>query len=340
VRRIVFDIETEPFTKAFRKAKSVATKIKHAPKLRLACAYIEDTGEYRYFVPETAAKLVALLQRAKEIVSFNGQGFDIPVLQRHYKLKGPVPKKRIHTDLHLIMSDVAQHRISLDRAALLNLNEKKHTDGREMGELNLEELKVACRSDVWQTYRLFKLFETGKLKIPAKQYWDDKYSKIYRQSKFDRKMVKVGMIEQLFDRVLHDKCPGCGFVKDIDFLPSDTWIMVNGRPTRQTGRAFCLDCRTSKFVLVPKISRSKREEIHYDKCPGCGAFKALQEFSFSDMKITFDGRPAGFVKTRPFVLRDVLHLERSFLLCRSCAKKIVLVPTRGANYSDDPAGST
>lgn len=334
MKRIVFDIETEPFSRAFRKAKSTATRIKHAPKLRLACAYIEDTGEYRYFVPETAAKLVALLQRAKEIVSFNGKGFDIPVLQRHHKLKGPVPKKGIHTDLHIIMSDVAQHRISLDRATQLNLNEKKHTNGREMSELDLEELKVACRSDVWQTYRLFKLFETGKLEIPAKQYWDDKYSKIYRQLEFDRKMMEYGMIGAFFDRVLHDKCPGCGLVKDIDFLPSNTWIMINGRPTRQTGRAFCLDCRTNKFVLVPKISRPRPEDIRYDKCPGCGAFKSIQKYSFSDMKIMFDSMPASFIKTRPFVSRDVLHLQRSFLLCRSCVKKIVLVPTRGASYSD------
>jgi hypothetical protein len=73
-----------------------------------------------------------------------------------------------HIDLCEIMSIRAGFRVSLNDAAKLNLDEKKHIDGRKMNLLDLNETKLACRSDVCQTYRLFRRYINGTLQIPAK----------------------------------------------------------------------------------------------------------------------------------------------------------------------------
>lgn len=162
IRRVVFDIETKPFSEAFRNADNDRERRKLAPKMRVACAYDEYNDRYTYYTEENASKLIALLENSDEVISFNGLGFDVLVLQKYYGLKGKVPIKGLHIDLYQEFK-VHGWGISLDKAARLNLNEKKHTAGREMEKLDLKELKVACRSDVEQTYKLYKLYEKGDL---------------------------------------------------------------------------------------------------------------------------------------------------------------------------------
>lgn len=170
MKRIVFDIETEPFTEAFKKAESVRLRIKHAPRMRVACVFDESSSAYLYFGPQEAPALIRLLQSADEIVSFNGKHFDVLVLRRHFGLKGRVPRKGMHIDLCEEMSARAAFRVSLDAAVRLNLSERKHTDGRKMDALTIDELKVACRSDVCHTYRLFQRQVDGKLRVPERTW--------------------------------------------------------------------------------------------------------------------------------------------------------------------------
>jgi hypothetical protein len=232
MKRVVFDIETEPFTEDFRNAESRAEKRKHAPKLRLACVFIQTTRKYRYFVPDTAPELIALLQGAKEVVSFNGKDFDVLVLQRHYKLKGSIPKKGTHVDLHKIVSKQAGFRVSLNQMAKLNLGEKKHTDGRKMNLLTLNELKIACRSDVSQTYRLWKLYEAEKLRVPYKRYQPSSSSSFQEMGPGDH---------------MPDQCPNCGAVQSLEFLPWETEDMSDGQLADYEagfyGSAFCRHCK-------------------------------------------------------------------------------------------------
>ncbi|MGA9061549.1 MAG: ribonuclease H-like domain-containing protein [Terracidiphilus sp.] len=168
MKRIVFDIETEPFSEEFKDATTAKARTKHAPKMRVTCIFDESRQEYRYFTPRNAAKLIKLLQSAGEIVSFNGKCFDLLVLRRHYGLIGRVPRRGKHIDLHEIMSEKAGFKVSLDKAVRLNFGERKHTDGRKMEALTLAELKVACRSDVSQTHRLFHRFLAGGLQFPSR----------------------------------------------------------------------------------------------------------------------------------------------------------------------------
>jgi hypothetical protein len=58
---VCFDIETEPFSEGFRTAKTPQSKQKFAPKMRVACAYIESINDYSFFTQDNAAELLVLI---------------------------------------------------------------------------------------------------------------------------------------------------------------------------------------------------------------------------------------------------------------------------------------
>lgn len=180
VKQIVFDIETEPFTSNFQKAMTMRTKRKHAPQMRVACAFDVYRKEYTFYTPRQSPALVRLLLTADEIISFNGKNFDLVVLERHCGLTGRVPRKGKHIDLCEKISERAGFRVSLDLAVRLNFGERKNTCGREMATKSLKNVKVACQSDVSQTHRLYERHVNGTLVIPWKDEnrWNggDEYS--------------------------------------------------------------------------------------------------------------------------------------------------------------------
>lgn len=215
MKRLVFDIETEPFTQSFLDAPTESARIKHAPKMRIACIYNELKDEYRYYTPDNADGLIEELINAGEVISFNGKGFDLLVLRKHYGLKGRVPKKGTHSDIHLIMTDVAGFRVSLDKAVRINFEEKKHTDGRAMEALTLDELKIACKSDVSQTYRLWQAHVNGNLRVPlqTRRQWRDRSD--YGDVGPGHHMPK--------------ECPNCHDVGSLEFVEWETDDMSEGQ---------------------------------------------------------------------------------------------------------------
>jgi hypothetical protein len=161
---LCFDVETESFTESFRNAYTSGARTLLAPKMRIACAF--DGRTWYYFLPSEAAGLIALASNADELITFNGLAFDELVLRRHHGLLGRFPIKGKHADLCEEIRVRHGLAVSLDRLARLNLGEKKHTAGRSMSDLDIDALKLACRSDVWQTYRLWELWRSDKLQIP------------------------------------------------------------------------------------------------------------------------------------------------------------------------------
>ena len=164
--RVCFDIETEPFSKDFQNAFGTGEKVKYAPLMRVACVYSEINRKYRFFTPDDAADLLEVLRSADEVISFNGKDFDMLVLRRHHGLKGKLPAKGNHIDIHRELTKRAGFLVSLDLASKINLGEGKHTHGRKMNDLDISALRGACQSDVRQTFRLWKLYDKGKLKAP------------------------------------------------------------------------------------------------------------------------------------------------------------------------------
>jgi hypothetical protein len=226
-KRVAFDIETDPFSLEFNSAKTPSARVKHAPKMRVACVFDESNKSYKFYTPEDAALLIEEIQSADELISFNGKGFDILVLRKHYGLKGKVPLKGRHIDIHSIMTDEAGFRVSLDKAVSLNFHERKHTSGREMNVLNLDDLKIACQSDVSQTYRLWLKAINGQLKIP--------------QRRRNNSIKDIGPGHHM-----PKECPNCHDVGSLVFFEWDTSDMTDGQFSDYMagayGSAICETC--------------------------------------------------------------------------------------------------
>lgn len=227
VNRICFDLETELFSEQFKNAKSERERIKHAPKMRLGCAYLQTARRYQFFTPGQVNDLIKLLSAADEIVSFNGDNFDFFVLRRHYGLDPRVFRKAKHIDMHKVLSTRAGFRVSLNRAAQLNFNESKIVKGRDMAILQGNALKSACKQDVRLTFKLWRSYSNGELEIP----------KLRRQrGGFDEgPMPGEQMPEQ---------CPECGF--PLVLVEEDESEMTEGQQAVYeagiSGVAYCDNC--------------------------------------------------------------------------------------------------
>lgn len=235
-KRLVFDIETDQFSEHFRTAKTPEARRKHAPKLRIACVFDEADNAYRFYTSDDGDGLVEDLLAADELISFNGKGFDLFVLQRHCGLnaKQSVPKKGMHVDMHEIITKEAGFRVSLHKAVQVNFGERKHTDGRAMDALSLEQLKEACHSDVLQTYRLYKAHIAGKLLIHPKE---------------PRRWYVGPSGDDYGGPGMHipETCPICHDVGSVEFVPADTEDMTEGQLAEYLagtwGYLFCSTCQ-------------------------------------------------------------------------------------------------
>ncbi|MGO9545729.1 MAG: hypothetical protein ACLPPF_13165 [Rhodomicrobium sp.] len=176
---------------------------------------------------------MALLLAADEVITLNGKGFDELVLRRHHKLgAGALAAKGKHTDLFAVIFEQQDSMLSLHRLAELNLGEKKHTKGREMVNLELDSLKEACRSDVWQTYRLWELWRAGRLKIPEQR------TRAERDDPFD-----IGPGHHM-----PELCPGCHAVGTLILIDYDIEEMSEGQEADYvagiSGSAYCDACKS------------------------------------------------------------------------------------------------
>lgn len=232
MKRLVFDIETHPLTQGFLDATSQASRIKHAPQMRVACVFDDAANKYRFYEPEESDVLIQELISADEVISFNGTGFDLLVLKKHYGLTGRVPRKGKHIDIHLIMTESSGFRVSLDKAVRINFNEKKHTDGRAMEALTLNELKFACQSDVSQTYRLWLAHVNGNLKVPQ------------RTCRGPEERLECGEVGS--GHHMPSKCPNCHDVGSMEFIEWATEDMSDGQFSEYIvglyGSAVCQTC--------------------------------------------------------------------------------------------------
>ena len=157
-RTVVFDLSTYP-----------GGFLERIPALYYACCYLVESRRYEYFDPRNEKDVLKLLSRLKdatEVVSFNGETFDLEVLRKHHGLTGRVPRRGRHTDICVLLSEKGRGG-SLDDAARLNLGEPKLDISKlESDPINRNHAREACRSDVSQTYRLWKRYQKGTLKFP------------------------------------------------------------------------------------------------------------------------------------------------------------------------------
>lgn len=162
MRKIVFDIETR---NTFQEAGS------NDPKdldISVVCTYDYSTDSYASFLQEDFPKLWKLLETADMLITFNGDHFDIPLLNKYYA--GDLTKIK-SLDLLVEVRNSLGRRIKLDSIAEATLGKNKIAHGLEAitwwknGEI--DKIIKYCLEDVKITKEIYEYaLKNGKLLYP------------------------------------------------------------------------------------------------------------------------------------------------------------------------------
>lgn len=157
MRKIVFDIETRNAFQDVGKWDPTLLDIS------VVCTYDSETGEYQSYLQEDLHKLWPVLERADMLITFNGDHFDIPLLNKYYS--GDLTKIKSLD----ILKEVKKHlgfRIGLDNIASATLGKGKTAHGLEAIEWwkkgEIEKIIKYCISDVEVTKDVYEYAMTNK----------------------------------------------------------------------------------------------------------------------------------------------------------------------------------
>ncbi len=125
-------------------------------EITVVAIHDSETGEYSSYFKEDLPKLWHVLERADQLIGFNSDSFDIPLLNRYY----PGDLSHIRSlDLLTEVQKVLGRRIRLQSLAEATLGRGKKGDGLKAGEWwrDGERKKVAeyCIEDVRLTRELY-----------------------------------------------------------------------------------------------------------------------------------------------------------------------------------------
>ncbi len=147
---LTFDIET---TNTFDEVGSP-----HATDLDLAvvCVHDSETDEMTSYFKEDLGKLWPLIEKADMLVSYNGDHFDIPLLNKYYA--GDLTQIK-SLDLLVEIRKVLGRRIKLDDVASATLGESKSADGLQSiiwwRQGKIDEVVAYCKQDVLVTKKVY-----------------------------------------------------------------------------------------------------------------------------------------------------------------------------------------
>jgi DEAD/DEAH box helicase domain-containing protein len=143
LKKIVFDIETSNIF------QEVGSNDPADLSISVVGLYEYDEDRYSSFVVEEFGKLWPILERADIFITFNGDHFDIPLLNKYYpgdllKIKSVDLLKEVHK--------AAGRRMKLDQIAEGTLGLKKSGNGLDAikwwREGEVEKVKSYCLDDV------------------------------------------------------------------------------------------------------------------------------------------------------------------------------------------------
>ncbi len=162
MKKIVFDIETK---NTFQEVGS------NDPKdldISVVCTYDYSTDSYESFLQQDFPKLWKLLETADMLITFNGEHFDIPLLNKYYA--GDLTKIK-SLDLLVEIKNSLGRRIKLDSIAEATLGKNKIAHGLEAitwwknGEI--DKIIKYCLEDVKITKEVYEYaLKNGKLLYP------------------------------------------------------------------------------------------------------------------------------------------------------------------------------
>src|SRR5258708_7754147 len=79
MKKIVFDIETRNIFQDVGSQNPVDLDIS------IVCIYDYETGQYDSFLQEDFQRLWPILEKADQFITYNGDHFDIPLLNKYYQ---------------------------------------------------------------------------------------------------------------------------------------------------------------------------------------------------------------------------------------------------------------
>lgn len=159
MRRITFDIETKNFF------QDVGTNDPTALDISVVCIHDSHDDSYQSFLEADFPKLWPILEKADALITWNGDHFDIPLLNKYYT--GDLTKIK-SIDLMKEVRDSIGRRLKLDTVAEATLGTKKSGNGFEAvnwwttGEI--DKIIKYCIDDVKLTKNLYDFaLKHGKL---------------------------------------------------------------------------------------------------------------------------------------------------------------------------------
>jgi uncharacterized protein YprB with RNaseH-like and TPR domain len=159
MRKIVFDIETSNIF------QEVGSNDPTALDISVVGLYEYDGDKYSSFTQEEFGKLWKIIENTDQFITFNGDHFDIPLLNKYYP--GDLMKIK-SVDLLKEMHKAAGRRMKLDQIAEGTLGIHKSGNGLDAikwwrnGEI--EKVKSYCLDDVRITKDLYEYaLKEGKL---------------------------------------------------------------------------------------------------------------------------------------------------------------------------------
>jgi len=147
---LTFDIET---TNTFDEVGSP-----HAQDLDLAviCVHDNETDEMTSYFKEDLYKLWPLIEKADMLISYNGDHFDIPLLNKYYA--GDLTQIK-SLDLLVEIRKSLGRRIKLDDVASATLGQSKSADGLQSivwwRQGKIDEVVEYCKQDVKVTRNVY-----------------------------------------------------------------------------------------------------------------------------------------------------------------------------------------
>jgi DEAD/DEAH box helicase domain-containing protein len=166
MRKIFLDIETRNSFQEVGSSESTALDIS------VVCIYDSQTGEFSSYLQEDLPKLWPILESADSIVTFNGDHFDLPLLNKYYS--GDILKMN-SLDLLKEVRKSLGHRVGLGAIAQATLGVGKSGHGLEAidwwkkGEI--QKIIKYCIEDVRITKEVYDYAILNK-KLKYKDEWN------------------------------------------------------------------------------------------------------------------------------------------------------------------------
>ncbi len=167
MRKLVFDIETRNIF------QDVGSNNPEDLDISIVGLYDYETGKYESFTQEEFDKMWPYFQSAEQIITFAGEHFDIPLLNKYYKKAGLGDLKTIRSlDVLKEIKNSYGRRMKLDQIAEGTFGINKSGDGLQavawwrQGEI--EKIRKYCLDDVKITKDVYE-FATKNKKLMFKE---------------------------------------------------------------------------------------------------------------------------------------------------------------------------